>query len=99
MSQQMDALVASATAKLEHLEAALDSLQKLRARFTAPDGVVTAEVDGNGALVGLWLDETISAMSPKDVGAAITQACQHAAGLAGQRRAEVLSRLNEAFAS
>ncbi|MBJ8347374.1 YbaB/EbfC family nucleoid-associated protein [Antrihabitans sp. YC2-6] len=99
MSQQMDALVANATAKLEQLEAALDSLQKLRARFTTPDGTVTAEVDGNGALVGLWLDEAVGGMAPNAVGAAITQACQQAAGLAGQRRAAVLTRLNDAFAS
>lgn len=97
MSAEMDALVNQATEKLEHLEEALDSLQKVRARFSADDGSVTAEVDGNGALVGLWLDESITEKTAKDVGELITSASQQAALLASEKRAAVLDRLNAAF--
>ncbi len=97
MSAEMDALVNQATEKLEHLEEALDSLQKIRARHSTDDGSVTADVDGNGALVGLWLDESITEKAAKDVGELITAASQEAAQLAAQKRAEVLDRLNAAF--
>lgn len=97
MSAEMDALVNQATEKLEHLEEALDSLQKVRARYSTDDGTVTAEVDGNGALVGLWLDESITEKAAKDVGELITAVSQQAAQLAAQKRAEVLDRLNAAF--
>lgn len=97
MSAEMDALVNQATEKLEHLEEALDSLQKIRARYSTDDGSVTADVDGNGALVGLWLDESITEKAAKDVGELITAASQQAAQLAAQKRAEVLDRLNAAF--
>lgn len=97
MSAEMDALVNQATEKLEHLEEALDSMQKVRARYSTKDGSVTAEVDGNGALVSLWLDESITEKPAKDVGELITAASQQAAQLAAEKRAEVLDRLNAAF--
>lgn len=93
----MDALVADATAKLEHLETALEALQQLRERYTTRDGAITAEVDGHGALTGLWLDESVATLAAKEVGPAITQACQEAAARAGVRRAAVLTELNRAF--
>ena len=91
----MDAIVADATAKLEHLEAALYALQHVRERVTS--GPVTAEVDGNGALTGLWLEEAITGVPARDVGPLIVATCHRAAQAAGARRAEVLTNLNQAF--
>ena len=95
MSGRMDELVADATGKLEHLEAALHSLRQVRERATS--GPVTAEVDGKGALLGLWLDEAITDLPARDVGRLIVATCHRAAQAAGSRRAQVLSNLNEAF--
>ena len=93
----MDELVADATGKLEHLEAALHSLGTLRERVSSPDGTVTAEVDGNGALTDLELTEAITTVPAKDVGPLIVATCHRAAAAAGARRAQVIAELNRAF--
>ena len=97
MSAEMDALVAGVTAKLESLESALDAFGKISARYTTDDGVITAEVDGNGALTGLWLEEAITQWQAKQAGEQITTACRRAAVIAAHERALVIARLNEAF--
>lgn len=93
----MDRLVDRATATLESLESSIESIDRIRARFTTKDGVVTAEVDGHGALTGLWLDDSISEMSPKDVGMLITWASQQAAQKAGEERSKILESVNSSF--
>ncbi len=98
MSAEMDALVKSATDRLESLEEALDGLQKIRAVYTSDDGKVEASVDGNGALVGLWLAESITQTPAAEVGPLITAACHRAAAQAGEERAKVIGKLNTAFA-
>ncbi|WP_216897572.1 YbaB/EbfC family nucleoid-associated protein [Nocardia alni] len=99
MSAEMDALVAAATDKLEALEAALYGLGQVRGRHTTEDGLVTVEVDSNGALVGLRLAESITSHSPAEVGQAIIWACTQAAQDAGEQRSAVVSNLNSSFAS
>lgn len=94
---EMDDLVDRATAKLECLEEALAGLSSIRARYTSDDGCVTAEVDGNGTLTGLWLEESITAKPANEVGPSITSAAHEAARIAGERRAQVIDRLNNAF--
>lgn len=94
---EMDALVERATARLESLESSLGALEQIRARFATKDGAVTAEVDGHGALVGLWLDESISEMPAKDVSKLITWAGQQAAQLAGAERSRIIESLNSSF--
>ena len=97
MSSEMDALIEGAQAKLEHLETALEAMEKVNARFTTDDGVVTAQVDGNGALTGLWLDESITNMPASQVGPLITWAGQQAAQQAAEQRAQIVERLNAGF--
>jgi DNA-binding protein YbaB len=98
MSAEMDALVERATAKLEHLEQALDGLNRVRGEFTTEDGAITAEVDGNGALSGLWLAESVTEMQARELGRLITSACQQAAAVAGEQRSKILATLNDGFA-
>ena len=93
----MDALVTDAAAKLESLETALHGLNQIRARFSTDDGLVTAEVDGNGALTGLWLAEGITQRPAREVGPLITWASQEAARRASDQRSAVLARLNAGF--
>ncbi|RJO72243.1 YbaB/EbfC family DNA-binding protein [Nocardia panacis] len=97
MSAEMDALVANATAKLEALEAALYGLKQVRGRFTSEDGMVTAEVDSDGALVGLSLAETVTALPPAEVGQLIVWAARQASEHAGSQRSKVVATLNESF--
>lgn len=98
MSGEMDALVGGVHARLEALEAALHGLSQVRAKFTTEDGSVTAEVDAEGALTGLWLAESVTSRPPAEVARAILWACGEAAAAATARRAEVVARLNESFA-
>ena len=65
----MDALVAGVTGKLEALEAALYGLKQVNGRFTTEDGLVTAEVNSDGALVALTLDEAITTLAPTEAAA------------------------------
>lgn len=95
--RQMDALVSTATAQLESLEKALHGLDQIRGRFRTDDGIITAEVDGNGALIGLWLAEAITRHPPAEVGPLITWVVQQAAQIAVAERAKVLAQLNEDF--
>ena len=55
----MDALVKSATDKLEALEQAARELGAIRAVYTSPDGLVEATADGNGALQDLLMNQGI----------------------------------------
>ncbi|MBH0777457.1 YbaB/EbfC family nucleoid-associated protein [Nocardia bovistercoris] len=98
MSAEMDALVANATAKLEALEAALYGLKQVRGQHTTEDGVVTVEVDSDGALVGLTLSEGVTSMAPTDVSQLIIWACRQASEDAGAQRSKVVATLNESFA-
>ncbi|MEV0367810.1 YbaB/EbfC family DNA-binding protein [Nocardia fusca] len=98
MSAEMDALVADATRKLEALEAALYGLKQVRGRFSTEDGMVTAEVDSDGALVSLQLTEAVTALPPAEAAQLVIWACRQAAEDAGGRRSEVVAALNESFA-
>ncbi|WP_416564790.1 YbaB/EbfC family DNA-binding protein [Nocardia testacea] len=98
MSAEMDALVAGATRKLEALEAALYGLKQVRGRFGTEDGMVTAEVDSDGALVSLQLSEAVTALPPAEAAQLIIWACRQAAEDAGGQRSEVVAALNESFA-
>lgn len=98
MSAEMDALVAGATRKLEALEAALYGLEQVRGRFGTEDGMVTAEVDSDGALVSLQLTEAVTALPPAEAAQLIIWACRQAAEDAGGQRSEVVAALNESFA-
>lgn len=98
MSAEMDALVAGATQKLEALEAALYGLKQIRGRFTTEDGLVSAEIDSDGALVGLQLAEGVTSLPPAEAAQLILSACRQAAEDAGGRRSEVVAALNESFA-
>ncbi|MFR9752132.1 YbaB/EbfC family nucleoid-associated protein [Nocardia sp. 004] len=99
MSAEMDALVASATQKLEALEAALYGLKQVRGQFTTEDGSVRVEVNSDGALVGLTLAESVSTRPPAEVGQLIIWACGQAAENAGAQRSKVVATLNESFTS
>ncbi|MGO4615894.1 YbaB/EbfC family DNA-binding protein [Nocardia sp. 2YAB30] len=97
MSAEMDTLVASATQKLEALEAALFGLKQVRGRFITEDGSVGVEVNSDGALVGLSLAESVTSLPPAEVGQLIVWACRRAAEDAGAQRSKVVATLNESF--
>lgn len=97
MSAEMDALVAGATQKLEALEAALYGLKQVRGQFTTEDGMISVEVDSDGALVGLRLSEAVTSLPPAETAQLIIWAGRQAAEDAGNQRSGVIAALNESF--
>lgn len=93
----MDALVAGVSGKLEALEAALYGLKQVNGRFTTEDGLVTAEVNSEGALVALSLDEGITALPPTEAAQLILSACKQATETAGEARSNIIATLNESL--
>ncbi|WP_405489546.1 YbaB/EbfC family nucleoid-associated protein [Nocardia sp. NBC_00511] len=94
MSAEMDALLGRVNQQLAALEATLHGLAGVRARFGSPDGSVTAEVDADGALTGLWLAESVTSQPPAEVSRLILWACQQAAALATAQRSRIIADLN-----
>lgn len=97
MSGEMDALVGGVANQLEALESTLAGLRKLRARYTSEDGSCTAEVDGEGALTGLWLAESVTSRPPAEVAQLMLWTSQRAAAEATAQRAKILAELNKSF--
>ncbi|WP_068275065.1 YbaB/EbfC family nucleoid-associated protein [Aldersonia kunmingensis] len=94
---EMDALVARATARLEDLESAMHGIGQVRGTATSIDGLVTAEVDGSGALIDLRIAEAITSHPVGEIGPLITRTCAEAAAAAAIARARVVETLNVQF--
>ena len=92
-----DTLVARATARLEDLESALHGIAQVRGTATSTDGLVTAEVDGNGALIDLRITESITSYPAAEIGPLITRTCAEAAAAAAIARGRVVEKLNVQF--
>ncbi|MCE5289717.1 MAG: YbaB/EbfC family DNA-binding protein [Nocardiaceae bacterium] len=85
--------------QLELIEEALAGLSAITAVYASPDGLVVTEADASGALVGLWLDETVCQLPGDDVGRLIVRAAAEASALAGAHRDHVFSALTSAVAT
>ncbi|GGK56516.1 YbaB/EbfC family nucleoid-associated protein [Nocardia camponoti] len=97
MTAQMDALVAGVQEKLAALEAALYGLKQAEGEFTSTDGLVTARVDSNGALVDLRLAEGITSLPPTEAAELIVATCRQATEAASAERSKVVAALNKSL--
>ncbi|MFC9832235.1 YbaB/EbfC family nucleoid-associated protein [Rhodococcus sp. NPDC127530] len=93
----MDAIVGRATEQVNLLEEALAGLQAITARASSESDQVTAEVDGNGTLTGLWMDDSISTLDARTLATMITSTTQEAARLATEQRTRVMTTLQDGF--
>ncbi|NDV07841.1 YbaB/EbfC family nucleoid-associated protein [Rhodococcus sp. IEGM 248] len=93
----MDAIVGRATEQVNLLEEALAGLQAIKARASSKSDQVTAEVDGNGTLTGLWMDDSISTLDARTLATMITNTTQEAARLATEQRTRVMTTLQDGF--
>ncbi|WP_327151652.1 YbaB/EbfC family nucleoid-associated protein [Nocardia sp. NBC_01329] len=98
MSEAMDALEARVYRQLNMMRDLGDRLTGIRVRETSPDGAVTAEVDGNGALVDLVLSTEISKLSPAEFESVVVATAGRAAHLAIVRRGELVQAFNTELA-
>lgn len=97
MNDQVDAIVGRAQVRLEAIENARDGLNRLVGTAHSPDGRITAQVDGSGALVDLRLAESVCSMESRALAAAILTTVHEAAQIAGARRVAVMNELGAAL--
>lgn len=90
---RFDDTMARARARVAALDRAADELAGLCGQAGAPGDEARAVVDGGGALVSLWLADSVARLTPEAVGALIVQTCQAAATDAARRRRGLLDTL------
>lgn len=98
MSWSMDELEARANAQLDGLYEFNEKLTAILVRETSPDDLVTAEVDGNGSLQGLWLAPGANELGATRLGEQIVATAAMAAQRAFAKRAAITEEFNESFA-
>lgn len=94
MHWAMDELQARAHAQLNALRDYSENLDRVRVRASSENGLVTAEVNGAGGLVGLQLSPDATAVGGQRLGAAAALAAQRAFA----RRAALTDEFRTSFA-
>lgn len=89
----MDAVLARATAALAAMEETHHRLATARARVTHPCGLVSVEVDAEGAMTGLWMAESLTGVDAGELGRVIVETAVRAAELVARQRDALLASL------
>lgn len=90
----MDDIEARAHRSLNRLRDLADEMKAVRVRETSPDGVVTAVVDGNGALQELELSSGTAKLSPAEFERILVDTASRAAQRAFAERADLVTAFN-----
>ncbi|WP_279102762.1 YbaB/EbfC family nucleoid-associated protein [Gordonia bronchialis] len=98
----MRTLANSVLARIEKQRDLMETLNSettaIRVRVSSPDKVVTVEVDGVGAMTGLWLSPGITKHTDTSLSALIIETAQHAARASLQRRNQLVQEFTARFA-
>ncbi|WP_415974199.1 YbaB/EbfC family nucleoid-associated protein [Rhodococcus sp. 077-4] len=94
---ELDALVGSASHRLDALRETNERLDRIRVRVTSPDNVVTVVADGSGAMVELELAENLGSIAADTLASTITDTAAQAAAAAFDQREEILQSLQASF--
>lgn len=97
MSWPMDDLEARARAQLDRMHEMNESLNAVSVRETSPDDLVTVEVDGVGALTGLWLADGANELGADRLGEQIVATAALAAQRAFAKRAAITEDFTTSF--
>jgi DNA-binding protein YbaB len=99
MTGLADSLVARIVKQRDLVAAMNDHCNSISARVTSRDRNVSVEVDGYGAMTGLWLGPAAHKLGADALAKLIVETAQAAAGVATERHRflseEFTSRLNE----
>ncbi|GAA1479960.1 hypothetical protein GCM10009624_04000 [Gordonia sinesedis] len=98
MSWGMDELEARAHAQLDRMHEVNEKLGAVVVRETSPDDLVTVEVDGVGALTGLWLADGANELGGDRLGEQIVATAALAAQRAFAQRAAITEDFTTSFA-
>ncbi|WP_290053373.1 YbaB/EbfC family nucleoid-associated protein [Nocardia nova] len=91
----MDELVARTEGQLERMRDLGDRMAGVRARETSPDGAVTVEVDGNGALLDLVFSPLVNRLTPAEFEQVVVSTARSAAARAFAHRGDLIAAFNE----
>ena len=91
----MDELVARTERQLERMRDLGDRMAAVRARETSPDGAVTVEVDGNGALLDLIFSPLVNRLTPAEFEQVVVSTARSAAARAFAQRGDLVAAFNE----
>ncbi|MGV9857449.1 YbaB/EbfC family DNA-binding protein [Gordonia sp. NPDC003425] len=97
MTWAMDELEARARAQLGTLADFGDRLGSLSVRQTSDDDLITVEVDGTGALTGLWFADGANELGASRLGDQIVATAALAAQRVFARRAALTEEFTTAF--
>lgn len=98
MTWAMDDLEARANAQLNSLHDVNERFAAISVRETSPDDLITVEVDGVGALTGLWFAPGANELGGPRLGETIVATAGLAAQRAFAQRAAITEDFNESFA-
>ncbi|MGX7697869.1 YbaB/EbfC family DNA-binding protein [Gordonia polyisoprenivorans] len=98
MNSAMDELESRATTQLGRLHDFSDELARIRVRESSADDLITVEVDGSGAMTGLWLADGAGELGGARLGSGIVATAMLAAQRAFARRAAMTEDFTASFA-
>ncbi|MFC8527923.1 YbaB/EbfC family nucleoid-associated protein [Nocardia sp. NPDC057227] len=94
MVDTMDELLARVQNQIYRLRDLGDSMDAVRATETSPDGAITVEVNGNGALLDLRLTGAVAKLTPDGFEQALVATARAAATRAFAERGELITTFN-----
>ncbi|MBB5167559.1 YbaB/EbfC family nucleoid-associated protein [Mycobacterium sp. AZCC_0083] len=90
-----DSLITRIVAQRDLVQAMNEHCKSISARVTSPDGSVSVEVDGLGAMTGLWLGEFAYRNGVDALAKLIVETAQAAAKVALERQNYLLKEFTE----
>lgn len=97
MTWAMDELEARAAVQLGRLRDFGEAMSSIRVRESDSDDVISVEVDGNGALVGLWMTDGANELGATGLGERIASVALIAAQRAFAQRAALTEEFTAEF--
>lgn len=94
MVDTMDELLARVQNQIYRLRDLGEAMGGVRAAETSPDGAVTVEVDGDGALLDLRCTAAISRLTPAEFEHTLVQTARAAAARAFAERGAIITAFN-----
>ncbi|MGC4933624.1 YbaB/EbfC family DNA-binding protein [Gordonia sp. DT30] len=98
MNPAMDELESRAATQLGRLHDFADGLARIRVRETSADDLITVEVDGSGAMTGLWFADGANELGGARLGSATVATAMLAAQRAFAGRAALTEDFTASFA-
>lgn len=98
MTDSVQRVMAAARARLNQMRDLSEGLARIRCRATSEDGMVTATVDAQGALVDLQFDRSINNLTPPQFGKALVEASDAALRAAMAQKTALIEEFNDQVA-